>query len=124
MCSFAGYSILFVNWNLLGVDPRSNVDAMFLNKLSNFSLKSILRADNFLYLQVKSQLQDRLQELQPLPEMLKNTELKLHEREDDLRNSERRNSENAKLIAELNLKVNFKRLFDKHFFLVHCPTKL
>jgi len=70
-------------------------------------LKSILRADNFLYLQVKSQLQDRLQELQPLPEMLKNTELKLHEREDDLRNSERRNSENAKLIAELNLKVNF-----------------
>ncbi|XP_052220728.1 outer dense fiber protein 2-like isoform X8 [Dreissena polymorpha] len=55
--------------------------------------------------QVKSQLQDRLQELQPLPEMLKNTELKLHETEDELRLSERRNSEHTRMITELNIKV-------------------
>ncbi|XP_052789752.1 outer dense fiber protein 2-like isoform X4 [Mya arenaria] len=58
------------------------------------------------YTQVKSQLQDRLQELQPLPEMLKNTELKLHESEEQLRSSERRSSENAQMVAELNLKVS------------------
>lgn len=58
-----------------------------------------------LFFQVKTQLQDRLQELQPLPEMLKNTELRLHESEDSLRASERRNAENNKLISELQAKV-------------------
>ena len=62
--------------------------------------------------QVKTQLQDRLQELQPLPEMLKNTELRLHESEDSLRNSERRNMENNKVIAELQTKVCSS--FDKY----------
>lgn len=56
-------------------------------------------------LQVKSQLQDRLQELQPLPEMLKNTEIRLHESEDQLRLSERKNSENAQVISQLSVKV-------------------
>lgn len=57
-------------------------------------------------LQVKNQLQDRLQELQPLPEMLKNTEIRLHESEDQLRNSERKNAENSRIISDLSLKVS------------------
>ena len=56
-------------------------------------------------LQVKTQLHHRLQELQPLPEMLKSTELKLHDTEDRLMAAERKNGDSTKLIAELSAKV-------------------
>ena len=59
----------------------------------------------FLYLQVKNQLHNRLQELQPLPELLKNTELRLHDTEDKLMSSERNNTENKRIISELSAKV-------------------
>ena len=55
--------------------------------------------------QVKARLHQRLQELEPLPELLRTTELRLHEANEKLLQYERRNSENTKLIAELTAKV-------------------
>ena len=68
-------------------------------------LLGALRVKNIYFFQVKTQLHHRLQELQPLPEMLKSTELKLHDTEDRLMVSERKNGDNNKLIAELSAKV-------------------
>ncbi|KAK7491643.1 hypothetical protein BaRGS_00017096 [Batillaria attramentaria] len=53
---------------------------------------------------VKARLHQRLQELEPLPELLRTTELRLHEANEKLLQYERRNSENTKLIAELTAK--------------------
>lgn len=50
-------------------------------------------------------LHQRLQELEPLPELLRTTELHLHEANEKLLQYERRNTENTKLIAELTVKV-------------------
>ncbi|KAL8602079.1 hypothetical protein ACOMHN_007349 [Nucella lapillus] len=54
---------------------------------------------------VKARLHQRLQELEPLPELLRTTELRLHEANEKLLQYERRNSDNTKLIAELTAKV-------------------
>ncbi|KAJ8300950.1 hypothetical protein KUTeg_022469 [Tegillarca granosa] len=54
---------------------------------------------------VKVRLHQRLQELEPLPEMLKSTELKLHDSHERMMMYERKNSENTKIIAELTAKV-------------------
>ena len=54
---------------------------------------------------MKTQLHNRLQELQPLPEMLRSTELKLHDTEDRLVASERKNGDSSKIISELSAKV-------------------
>ncbi|XP_076436218.1 outer dense fiber protein 2-like isoform X2 [Babylonia areolata] len=54
---------------------------------------------------VKVRLHQRLQELEPLPELLRTTELRLHEANEKLLQYERRNSDNTKLIAELTAKV-------------------
>ena len=54
---------------------------------------------------MKSRLQARLQELEPIPELLKSTELKLQDASEQLLAYERKNTENTKLIAELSSKV-------------------
>lgn len=54
---------------------------------------------------VKGRLQTRLAELEPIPELLKTTELKLHDATEKLLSYERRNTDNTKLIAELTAKV-------------------
>ena len=54
---------------------------------------------------VKARMQSRLQELEPLPEMLKSAELKLQDSKEQLQSAEKRNLENTKLIAELTSKV-------------------
>ncbi|KAK7095103.1 hypothetical protein V1264_006558 [Littorina saxatilis] len=53
---------------------------------------------------VKTRLHQRLQELEPLPDLLRTTELRLHEANEKLLAYERRNTENTKLIAELTAK--------------------
>ncbi|XP_060071197.1 outer dense fiber protein 2-like isoform X3 [Ylistrum balloti] len=54
--------------------------------------------------QVKARLHNRLQELEPLPDMLKSTELKLHDANERIIMYERKNTENTKLITELTAK--------------------
>ncbi|XP_013420317.1 outer dense fiber protein 2 [Lingula anatina] len=54
---------------------------------------------------VKMRLQQRLEELEPLPELLKTTELKLQDAQERLLVYERKNTDNTKLIAELTVKV-------------------
>lgn len=56
-------------------------------------------------LQVKLRLNQRLQELEPLPELLRTTEFKLQDATDQLLAYERKNTDNTKLIAELTAKV-------------------
>ncbi|XP_069119450.1 outer dense fiber protein 2-like isoform X7 [Argopecten irradians] len=53
---------------------------------------------------VKARLHNRLQELEPLPDMLKSTELKLHDANERIIMYERKNTENTKLITELTAK--------------------
>ncbi|KAL5012471.1 hypothetical protein ScPMuIL_011022 [Solemya velum] len=68
--------------------------------------KNRLQLDGELELEkVKLRLHQRLQELEPLPEMLKETELKLHENQEQLIHYQKQNSENTKLIADLTTKV-------------------
>lgn len=55
--------------------------------------------------QVKVRLHQRLQELEPLPDMLKSSELKLYESQERVNIYEKKNSENTKLISELTTKV-------------------
>ncbi|KAK3088919.1 hypothetical protein FSP39_025477 [Pinctada imbricata] len=54
---------------------------------------------------VKVRLHQRLQELEPLPDMLKSTELRLFESQERMLAYEKKNVENTKLIAELTAKV-------------------
>ncbi|XP_048244952.1 outer dense fiber protein 2-like isoform X7 [Haliotis rufescens] len=54
---------------------------------------------------VKLRLNQRLQELEPLPELLRTTEFKLQDATDQLLAYERKNTDNTKLIAELTAKV-------------------
>ncbi|XP_052092017.1 outer dense fiber protein 2-like isoform X5 [Mytilus californianus] len=55
--------------------------------------------------QVKVRLHQRLQELEPLPEMLKSSELRLYESQERMNIYEKKNGENTKLISELTAKV-------------------
>ncbi|XP_067661878.1 outer dense fiber protein 2-like isoform X4 [Haliotis asinina] len=54
---------------------------------------------------VKLRLNQRLMELEPLPELLRTTEFKLQDATDQLLAYERKNTDNTKLIAELMAKV-------------------
>lgn len=54
---------------------------------------------------VKSRLQTRLQELEPIPELLKTTELRLQDAGEKLLSYEKRHMDNTKLISELTTKV-------------------
>ena len=55
--------------------------------------------------QVKVHLQARLDELEPLPELLKMTELKLQQAQEQLTMFERKNGENMRTIGEQQAKV-------------------
>ncbi|XP_071157397.1 outer dense fiber protein 2-like isoform X4 [Mytilus edulis] len=55
--------------------------------------------------QVKVRLHQRLQELEPLPEMLKSSELRLYESQERMNIYEKKNGESTKLISELTAKV-------------------
>ncbi len=54
---------------------------------------------------VRSKLQQRLNELEPLPELLKNTELKLHEALKKQKEYESHNGEQERVISNLNVKI-------------------
>ncbi len=53
----------------------------------------------------KEKLQQRLTELEPLPELLKNTELKLHDAMKKLKEHEQRNQDQSRLIENLQKKL-------------------
>ncbi len=55
--------------------------------------------------QVKERLQARLVELEPIPELLRSTELRLQEANEKLAAEQKKNAENAKLVGDLTLKV-------------------
>jgi outer dense fiber protein 2 len=55
---------------------------------------------------IKEKLQMRLSELEPLPELLKNTELKLHDAMKKLKDYEQRNSDQNKTIDNLQKKID------------------
>lgn len=75
---------------------------MFQNTWNNFKrLSAILW-------QVKERLQARLLELEPIPEMLRSTELRLQETNEKLAAEQKKNAENTKLVADLTLKVWIK----------------
>lgn len=76
-------------------------------KKSQNSDTTIQREKNFSEIEfnnVRSRLQQRLNELEPLPELLKNTELKLHEALSKIKKYEVEISENKKYINELKSK--------------------
>ena len=50
-------------------------------------------------------MQARLLELEPIPEMLRSTELRLQETNEKLAAEQKKNAENTKLVADLTLKV-------------------
>uniref|UniRef100_A0A0B7A1L7 Outer dense fiber protein 2 n=2 Tax=Arion vulgaris TaxID=1028688 RepID=A0A0B7A1L7_9EUPU len=55
---------------------------------------------------VKQRLHQRLQELEPLPELLRATELRLQEANEKVVSHEKRNIENTRIIAELTAKLD------------------
>lgn len=57
--------------------------------------------------QVKGRLQTRLAELEPIPELLQATELRLQDTSERLQRSERRSTDSTRLIAELTAKVRW-----------------
>ena len=67
-------------------------------------------------LQVKGRLQTRLAELEPIPELLKTTELRLQDANEKLLAYEKRNTDNTKLIAELTAKVSISLQAHKFSF--------
>ncbi|CAG5119721.1 unnamed protein product [Candidula unifasciata] len=56
---------------------------------------------------VKQRLHQRLQELEPLPELLRATELRLQEANEKILAHEKRNAEYTKMIAELTAKLEY-----------------
>ncbi|KAH9498966.1 Outer dense fiber protein 2 [Bulinus truncatus] len=64
---------------------------------------------------VKQRLHQRLQELEPLPEMLRATELKLHDTNEKLLSYEARHADNMRIIAELTAKLEFHSETVEHF---------
>lgn len=54
-------------------------------------------------------LHQRLQELEPLPEMLKSSELRLYESQERMNIYEKKNGESTKLISELTAKVSDRK---------------
>lgn len=80
-----------------------------LNENSNLESNSIQRNKNFNQQElnnVRSRLQERLNELEPLPELLKNTELKLHDALIRLKNFEIESLENKRTINELKYEID------------------
>lgn len=76
-------------------------------KKSQNSDTTIQREKNFSEIEfnnVRSRLQQRLNELEPLPELLKNTELKLHDALSKIKKYETEIAENKKYINELRSK--------------------
>jgi len=74
----------------------------------NSSKAPIQRAKNFSEQElnnVRSRLQERLNELEPLPELLKNTELKLHEALIKLKNVEIEGLEHKRAVNELKYEL-------------------
>jgi hypothetical protein len=54
---------------------------------------------------VKRQLENRLAELEPLPQLLRSTELKLQDAGELLREYEKRHVDNVKMVNDLSSKV-------------------
>lgn len=55
--------------------------------------------------QVRQRLEDRLGELEPLPELLKSTELRLHDAHEKLLAYDRKYDDKTQVIADLTAKV-------------------
>lgn len=58
---------------------------------------------------VRRQLQGRMAELEPLPELLKLTELKLQESQEQVQSCDRRAAEQSSALTELRVKVRGER---------------
>lgn len=84
------------------------------NKEDEKEDEEIKRIKNFREIEldkVRAKLQQRLNELEPLPELLKNTELKLHESLRKTKELETRNLEQTRLINDLNIKIERLEVF-------------
>ncbi len=88
--------------NLQSISQPNNNNTNKKNSLEEAA--QIQRVKNFSEIElnnVRSRLQERLNELEPLPEMLRNTELKLHDALSKIRNYENEIMEYRKVINEL-----------------------
>lgn len=86
------------------------------NSEDNQEEQAIQRIKNFSEIElnnVRSRLQERLNELEPLPELLKNTELKLHEAMIKIKNYEVETMEYKKLINDLRLELESAHVANK-----------
>jgi len=84
--------------------PNNNINNNNSKKNSLEDTAQIQRIKNFSEIElnnVRSRLQERLNELEPLPEMLRNTELKLHDALSKIKNYENEIMEYRKVINEL-----------------------
>ncbi|RUS87173.1 hypothetical protein EGW08_005013 [Elysia chlorotica] len=87
---------------------RSEADESFVRLEEQVREKERIQRDSEQELEkVKQRLHQRLQELEPLPELLRATELRLHEANEKLLSYERRNLEQNKMVAELTAKLEF-----------------
>lgn len=65
---------------------------------------------NTILFQVRQKLEQRLSDLESLPSLLRETEHKLQDSQEKIRNHDKRNLENTKLISELTSKVKKRRV--------------
>jgi hypothetical protein len=85
-------------------------DKTALLQLAEDKENEVKRVENFRQMdldKVRAKLQQRLNELEPLPELLKNTELKLHEAMKKYKECESRLGEQARIINELTNKIEY-----------------
>ncbi|GFR89811.1 outer dense fiber protein 2 [Elysia marginata] len=87
---------------------RSEADESFVRLEEQVREKERIQRDSEQELEkVKQRLHQRLQELEPLPELLRATELRLHEANEKLVTYERRSLDQNKMIAELTAKLEY-----------------
>ena len=96
------------NANLLIIKLQEDNTKLEQEANDNENDSEAKRIKNFRELEldkVRTKLQQRLNDLEPLPELLKNTELKLHEALKKQKDNETHNIEQEKVINSLNAKI-------------------
>ncbi|KAK0045163.1 outer dense fiber protein 2-like isoform X2, partial [Biomphalaria pfeifferi] len=95
---------------------RHEADESFVKLEEQSREKERIQREGELELEkVKIRLHQRLQELEPLPEMLRATELKLHEANEKLSSFESRHADSMRIIADLTAKLEFHSETVEHF---------
>ncbi|XP_055897051.1 outer dense fiber protein 2-like isoform X6 [Biomphalaria glabrata] len=101
---------------ILAGRTRHEADESFVKLEEQSREKERIQREGELELEkVKIRLHQRLQELEPLPEMLRATELKLHEANEKLSSFESRHADSMRIIADLTAKLEFHSETVEHF---------